>query len=114
MENKKIEDKELLETEDIKKIEKERVAAALSYVWILALVPYFFNRDSETVKFHSRQGVTLFLVETLLFPLYVFPLFGQALFLFFLVVSALGASKAYGNEKWEIPYIFDLSKKIKL
>lgn len=102
------------EKNEVDKQEKERAAATLSYIWILSLVPYFFNKDSEFAMFHARQGVVLFLIETLLLPIYIFPLFGQALFLFFLVVSALGASKAYNGEKWQIPYIYDLSKKFKL
>lgn len=37
--------------------------AVLSYIPFLNLIPYFKKTDSQFVEFHSKQGVTLFIVE---------------------------------------------------
>ncbi|MCK5415804.1 hypothetical protein KAI92_00060 [Candidatus Parcubacteria bacterium] len=102
-------DKSLIKTKE----EKERVAAALSYVWILCLVPLLGNRDSKFAQFHAKQGLVIFALETVGVLFYWFPLFGQVLALAFLVISVLGAVKAYNGEWWKIPYVYDWSKKIK-
>ena len=43
----------------------ERWMASLSYLFALSLIPYLLWRDSDFVRFHSRQGVLLFLLELL-------------------------------------------------
>jgi len=40
----------------------ETMHGALSYLWILVLIPLIFRRDSEFVRFHVRQGVVVFLI----------------------------------------------------
>ena len=41
------------------------IAAVLSYIPFLCLVPLLQMRDNEQARFHSRQGLILFLIELL-------------------------------------------------
>lgn len=58
----------VLDTEDTtkefeKKDIKENMAmAVLSYIGVLALIPYFLEKRSDYVKYHSRQGMNLLVV----------------------------------------------------
>lgn len=88
--------------------------AALSYVWVLCLVPLLGKRDSEFAQFHAKQGLVLFGIEVVGSLVFWFPIFGQLLALALLVVSVMGIVKTLNGEWWEIPYIYDWSKKIKL
>ena len=97
-----------------KDIEENKVVAALSYFWILCLIPLLTKRDSKFVQFHAKQGLVLFGIEILGTFVYWVPLFGWSLALLFFVVSVMGAIKTLNGEEWEIPYIYDWSKKINL
>ena len=39
------------------------IAAILSYIPFLCLIPLIQMRDNEQARFHSRQGLVLFLIE---------------------------------------------------
>ncbi|MCB1326402.1 MAG: DUF4870 domain-containing protein [Spirochaetales bacterium] len=108
----------------------DQIAAAVAYVplfgWVFALV---LKKDDDFCQFHGRQAMKLNLVLVVLFfaiwVLENFPLFswafGEAAFLHpisrsvwlisvfaFLALSAVGAYKAFSEERWEIPYLNEL------
>lgn len=87
--------------------------AALSYMWILFLVPLLGKRDSKFAQFHAKQGMVLFGVEIIAGMFIWFPLFGQLLNIGLIVIAVMGVIKAFNEEWWEIPYINEWSKKIK-
>lgn len=91
-------------------VEANKTAAALSYLWILFLVPLLGKRDSEFAQFHAKQGLVLFLLSFLTW----FPFIGWILALVLIVISVMGIVKTLNGEWWEIPYIYDWSKKINL
>lgn len=95
-------------------IEKNKHIAVLSYVWILCLVPLLGKRDSEFAQFHAKQGLVLFAAEIIASLFVWFPIFGQLIMIGLLVVSVIGIVKTLNGERWEIPVIYDWSKKIKL
>jgi len=97
-----------------KDVEENKTIAALSYVWILCLVPLLGKKDSKFAQFHAKQGLVLFIIEIVSGLLIWFPIFGQLLALALLVISVVGIIKALNGEWWEIPYIHDWSKKINL
>ena len=97
-----------------KDIEDNKTVAALSYVWILCLVPLLGKRKSKFAQFHAKQGLVLFIAELAGTLVYWFPIFGQLLALALLVVSVIGIIKVLNGEWWKIPYVYDFSKKIKL
>lgn len=85
-------------------------AAMLSYIWILCLIPLVSNKKSEFAQFHSKQGFVLFLLSFAT----IVPFFGQLLMIALIIMSVMGILKARNGEWWEMPVIYDWSKKIKL
>jgi len=93
------------------------IAAILSYIPFLCLVPLLQMRDSEQARFHSRQGLILFLIE-LLAVLFLIPGLSSLIWKTILVI-ALGASVAgiiFGlqGKKYKLPLIGDLAQRLKL
>ncbi len=97
-----------------KDVEVNKTIAALSYAWILCLVPLLTKRGSKFAQFHAKQGLVLFIVEIIASLVFWFPVFGQLLMLALVVVSVMGIIKALNGEWWEVPYIYEWSKKINL
>lgn len=91
-------------------IEANKGLAILSYVWILCLIPLLLKRDSKYAQFHAKQGLILFIASFAVW----FPFFGQILGLIITIISIIAILKALEGGWWEIPYIYDLSKKINL
>ena len=94
--------------------EVNKKIALLSYVWILCLVPLLGKRDSEFAQFHAKQGLVIFIAEIVVSIFIWFPVFGQLFMLALLVISVMGIIKTLNGEWWEIPYIYELSRKVKL
>lgn len=97
-----------------KDVEANKVVAAISYAWILCLVPLLGKRDSEFAQFHAKQGFVLFVIEIIAGLVFWFPVLGQLLMLSLVIVSVIGVVKALDGEWWEIPYVYEWSKKINL
>jgi len=95
-------------------IESSRLIAALSYFWILFLIPLLLKRDSKFTQFHAKQGLVLFLVEFVVGGLIWVPLIGQVLLVAVIVLAIAGIVKAYNGESWKMPFIYKWSEKIKL
>lgn len=93
-----------------KDVEENKTTAALSYAWILCLIPLLTKKDSKFAQFHAKQGLILLIASLLTW----FPFFGQILGLAILVVSVIGIIKALNGEWWKIPYLYDISKNIKI
>ncbi len=88
----------------------------LAYFGILCLIPFFAEKEDEFVQYHSRQGLTMFLAEIVIFVilmiLSVIPILGCLILileLFFwlavLVYHILLMVKASKGERTKIPYI---------
>lgn len=58
----------ILDTEDTTKdynkkdVEDNKGLALLAYLGPLALVPYFYNKDSKYVKYHATQGMNMLVI----------------------------------------------------
>ena len=91
-------------------IEKNKTVAALSYVWILFLIPLLGKKRSNFSQFHAKQGLILFLLSFIAW----FPLIGWLIGLAIIIISIMGILKCMEGTWWKIPYIYDLSKKINL
>lgn len=96
-----------------KKVANKNGLAALSYLWVLCLVPLLGSKD-EFVKFHAKQGFVLFIIEVGLALVGWIPVIGWLASLIVAIVAIIGLIKALNGEKWEIPYVYDWSKKIKI
>ena len=97
-----------------KDIEDNKTAAALSYIWVLCLVPLLTKKRSKFAQFHAKQGLILFIAEIVGVFVFWIPLIGWALGIALLVVSIMGVLKALNGEWWKIPYVYDWSKKFNL
>lgn len=97
-----------------KDVLENKAIAALSYAWILCLVPLLGKRNSKFAQFHAKQGLVLFIIELVASLLMWFPIFGQLLMLVLVVVAIMGIIKTLNGEWWKIPYIYQWSKKINL
>jgi uncharacterized membrane protein len=103
---------------DAKDVEDSKVIAALSYVWILFLVPLIVKKDSPFAKWHAKQGLVLFIAEIIGMIVGWIPLIGWLIgfvvFIFAVVVSIIGILKALGGEGYEVPVIGKYAEQIKI
>ncbi|MEA1962624.1 MAG: DUF4870 domain-containing protein [Patescibacteria group bacterium] len=97
-----------------KDIEENKAVAALSYVWVLCLVPLLTKKKSKFAQFHAKQGLVLFIIEIIGTFIFWIPLIGWTLGIVLLVVAIMGVLKALNGEWWKIPYVYDWSKKFNL
>ncbi|MDD4332508.1 MAG: hypothetical protein PHT51_00120 [Patescibacteria group bacterium] len=95
-------------------VENNKGVVAFSYIWILFLIPLLTKKKSEFAQFHAKQGLVLFALEVLGMLFMWVPLLGQLFMLALLVISVMGIVKTLNGEWWEIPYIYEWSRKIKL
>ena len=64
-------------------MENNKLLAAISYIWILFLVPLFVAKDDAFARFHANQGLLLFLVSIVLGIIAIIPFVGA-------IISAIG------------------------
>jgi uncharacterized membrane protein len=96
----------------------DKVFAALSYMWILCLVPLLIKRDREFVQYHARQGLVLFIAELILSVIGMIPVLGWLVGFFgwiaATILSVLGIVAALVGRYWEMPFLGSYAKKINL
>ena len=97
-----------------KDVEANKAVAALSYAWILCLVPLLGKRDSKFAQFHAKQGLVLFAIELMTTFFVWFQPFHALFVMALIIVSALGVYKTLNGEWWKVPYVYEWSKKINL
>ncbi len=101
-------------TADERDAQDNKYLAALSYIHILFLVPLLAKKESKFCQFHAKQGLVLFVVQTVVFMVAWFPLIGWMLAAAAILVSVIGVFKVLAEEYWEIPYLHKYSQKIKI
>lgn len=94
-----------------KDIEENKLVAALSYIWILFLIPLLVKKDSPFAQFHAKQGLVL-VIASFLFSLIPFLGWLGNLTLFF--VCFLAIIRTVSGQAWEIPYVKDVVKKFNI
>ncbi len=96
---------------------EDAVLLVLSYVGLLALVPYLVAKDREPIRFHARQGLALALLQVGCAGITAIPVIGfvGALGLVLsLVLAVVGIVKALGRELWRMPVAADLADRLDL
>jgi uncharacterized membrane protein len=109
----KVEPGEKIETnQDIK------IIAAIGYFWILCLLPLLAKRDSEFAQHHGKQGLVLTICSFILWLVAWIPVIGWVVgflgTIVLIVFSVLGILHALQGKYWEMPYLGEYAKKIKL
>ena len=64
-------------------MESNKLMAAISYIWILFLVPLFAAKDDAFARYHANQGLVLFLASIALGIIAIIPFIG-------VIISAIG------------------------
>ena len=89
---------------------------ALSYLWILAMIPLLVEKDDREVQWHAKHGLVLTVAEIILYVilgvLSIIPVLGCVIafipaivFLGFLVVRIIAIMKGINGERFLVPAI---------
>lgn len=89
-------------------VEKNRLMAALAYVGILVLIPLFAAKDSKFARFHTNQGLILFVIALICYFLrgikvigWLFSLLGIVIF----ILAVVGIVYALQGKAKELPVV---------
>ena len=88
-------------------IRLNRDIAAFGYIWVMSLVVYFTKRESPFARFHSKQGIVLFLLSI---PVSFIPFLGKYLMFLLAAGMLLGFINAAQGQKRDVPFIGPLSR----
>ncbi len=90
-------------------MENNKLMAAISYIWILFLVPLFAAKDDAFARYHANQGLVLFLVSIALGIIGVIPFIGPIIAaiggIVTFVFTILGIINALKGEMKPLPFI---------
>ena len=99
-------------------VEENRMIAAIGYLGILCLVPLFLKKSSPFAQHHGKQGLVLVVAWLALFVANVIPFLGQIAWfvgsLLLLMLVILGIVNALNGKFWEMPFLGEYAKQIKL
>ena len=98
------------------------VMIALSYLWILAVVPLIVEKDDAEVQWHAKHGLVLLVVEIILYAILavvsMVPVLGCVtvflpfvVFVGFLVIRILCITKGINGERFTVPAISDFANR---
>lgn len=103
---------------DAQDVESNKVIASLSYIFILCLLPLLLKRGSEFTQFHAKQGLTITVGWFVCWIFGIIPILGWLVAFLgniaLLVISIMGVIKTLDGKAWQIPYIYEWSKKFNL
>lgn len=96
-------------------IDKNKIFAAIAYLGILVLIPIFAAKGSKFARFHSNQGLILFIIDIILYILVKIPVIKFFAYIADIAVFALaiyGIINAITGKAKRLPFIgkFDLLK----
>lgn len=94
---------------DAKDIEDNKVMALLAYIGFLFLVPLLAAKESKFAKFHTNQGIVLFIAELILSIVAIIPILGWIVSavggIILFVLTILGIVNAIQGKAKELPII---------
>ena len=103
--------------------DNRQLMLVLSYLWVLALIPYLTEQRDPEVKWHARHGLVLLIAEIILyvalFILSLIPVVGCAVTVLWLLVGigilvlhVICIIKAVGGQRFTIPYVSQYADQI--
>lgn len=103
--------------------DNRQIMLILSYLWILALIPFLTEQKDPEVKWHARHGLVLMVAEIIfnivLFILNLIPVIGCAFTVLWMVawigivvLHVICLVKALGGERFTIPYVSQYADQI--
>lgn len=88
-------------------VQKNKDIAAFSYLWIMSVVVYILKRESPFVRYHSKQGMLLFVLSVLV---WFVPLIDRLLALVVLAGMVLGFIHAAQGQWKDVPLVGPVSR----
>ena len=89
--------------------------SAISYIWILWIIPFIFGVRNNFIKNHAKQGALLFVCEIIGLIIMAIPvigwLIGLLIWVFCLVIAIIGIVKSIQGKSWEVPWIGKLVRR---
>lgn len=96
-----------------KDVEENKGIAALSYLWILFLIPLLTKKDSAFAMYHAKQGLVLFIFSTIAGFIFWIPVVGWLLPLFSFILFIIGIVNALGGKTQPLPVIGKFAESFK-
>lgn len=94
-------------------ISQNKIFAAISYLWILFLIPLLLRPQSPFAKAHAKQGLTLFIVQVISSLFIWVPIIGQLWnIVIIIVIPIMALVRALDGKYWPIPIISNYAEKI--
>lgn len=90
----------------------DKVFAAMSYLWVLCLLPLLMKRNRPFVQFHAKQGFLLFLFEVVIWVVMFIPPLYFVGVLAAVILSIMGILAALTGKEWEMPVLGKYAKKL--
>lgn len=90
-----------------------KLFAVLSYLWPTCMFPLLFAQD-DFVKFHAKQGLALSIIQIATIFFFIIPVLGWILGMIIIFITVLAIKSVLSGGMWRIPYIYELSKRIKI
>lgn len=97
-------------------LNEQTVMAALSYVSILVLIPFFLKRHDSFVRFHIKQGIVLLVPELMVYVAsgllyFLWPVW-NIVYLIFIGFMIVGILNALTKKEKALPFIGHFAEKI--
>ena len=98
---------------DSKDVEQNKMISVLAYLWILFLVPLLLARKSKFAQAHAKQGLVLFVVQSISSLFAWVPIIGPLwnVIIFFLI-PLYALVRVLMGTYWPIPKIHSLAQRI--
>ncbi|MBZ1348749.1 MAG: hypothetical protein KY053_00710 [Candidatus Liptonbacteria bacterium] len=96
--------------EELKQGNQDKKAIALlSYIGILFLIPFFVEKSNPFIKFHIKQGITLFIANLIAGAILIIPIIGWIVglvaFFTFFVFAIIGIINVLTEKTKPLPLI---------
>lgn len=105
-------------SEKIEASQDVRIISAIGYLWILCLLPLLGKRNSEFAQWHGKQGLALTMASFALWIVAWIPVLGWLVGFFgtiaLIVLTVLGILNALQGKYWELPYLGQYARKLKI
>lgn len=95
-------------------VEQNKGIAALSYIWILFLIPLLTKKNSDFAKYHAKQGLVLFIFTTVVGFIMWIPIIGWLLGIASFILFIIGLVNALGGKKEPLPLIGKYAEGMKI
>jgi len=91
----------------------EKLLSALGYISFFCILPLVLKPDSEFCQFHGKQGLVLTLIFLFLSWLGLMGVaFEVLLKVVYILIAGFGVINGIQGQKWEIPIVGKMAKKL--